>query len=92
MIYDTTYALVQLLETFLRNHPEVLDACCRAVLSDDGVSVSDGSSLLISRFEKWLERDGGVMDSAYRTALQDLIEARVELATTYETAEPLMHA
>jgi hypothetical protein len=44
MIYDTTYALVQLLETFLRNHPEVLDACCRAVLSGEAVSVSDGSA------------------------------------------------
>ena len=31
------------------------------------------------------------MDRAYRTALQDLIEARVELAMTYETAEPLTH-
>jgi hypothetical protein len=47
--------------------------------------------MLISRFEKWLEREGGVMDRAYRTALQDLIEARVELAMTYETAEPLTH-
>jgi hypothetical protein len=48
--------------------------------------------MLISRFVEWWERDGGVMDSAYRTALQSLIEARVELATTYETAEPLTHA
>jgi hypothetical protein len=33
---------------FLRNYPEALDACCRAILSDEVVSVSDGSSLLIS--------------------------------------------
>jgi hypothetical protein len=92
MIYDTTYALVQLLETFLRNHPEVLDACCRAVLSDDGVSVADGSSLLISRFVEWLEGNVGVMDSPYRTALQNLIEARVAFATIYATAEPVRHA
>lgn len=92
MIYDTTYALVHLLETFLRNHPEVLDACCQAALCGEAVSVSDGSSMLISRFEKGLEREGGAMDRAYRTALQDLIEARVELAMTDETAELLTHA
>jgi hypothetical protein len=92
MIYDTTYALVQLLETFLRNHPEVLDACCRADRFDEVASVADGSSLLISRFEKWLERDGGRIDSTYRTALQNLIETRVELAATYETAKSLTHA
>jgi hypothetical protein len=56
MIYDTTYALVQLLERFLRNHPEVLDACCQAA-PGEAVSVSDGSSMLISRFEKGLERE-----------------------------------
>jgi hypothetical protein len=92
MIYDTTYALAQILETFLRDHPEVRDTCYRAVLSGQAVSALDASSLLISRFEKWLERDGSLTDSASRTALQEIIEAHVELATTYETAEPLTHA
>ena len=91
MLYDRTYYLGEMFRLFLNDNPNLMDDFY-TTLSGEAVSTQGVSTLLMHRFEAWLETCGQSMDSTYRDMLKEMVGAFAELLVTDETTVPWFDA
>ena len=91
MLYDNVHYLGHMLHMFLNGNPDLLYDLY-GKLSRSVVSTPDVTTLLIDRFDEWLENYDCRVDIANRKILQGIVEAFVKLVSTGEVVRPLAYA
>jgi len=91
MLYDNVRYLGHMLHMFLNDNPNLLYDLY-GKLSRSVVSTPDVTTLLIDRFDEWLENYDCRVDIANRKILQGIVEAFVKLVSTGEVVRPLAYA
>ncbi len=92
MLYDNIYYLGCLFQTFLRDHPDILDS----VRSHDAVSndawISGANAELSRRFLEWLGPRSSVTDMAHQAVLLHMVDAYKAGADVGDTSHLLVAA